>query len=162
MDNLFSTHPDTGNRIGFPELIHKIHRGENLAQKPYDIYGFGPTPPGYSVTDLKTIEDWVLERRFKAVPGVVDVISWGGKTKTYDITIDLDRLLSYGLTLKQVLDGLNNANINVGANTVNIGQQSAIVRSVGQIRTMDDIRHTMITVRDGAPVLTVKETDFGG
>ncbi|MCA0302603.1 MAG: CusA/CzcA family heavy metal efflux RND transporter [Proteobacteria bacterium] len=110
-------------------------------------------PPGYSVTDLKTIEDWVLERRFKAVPGVVDVISWGGKTKTYDITIDLDRLLSYGLTLKQVLDGLNNANINVGANTVNIGQQSAIVRSVGQIRTMDDIRGTMIGVRDGAPIL---------
>ena len=110
-------------------------------------------PPGYTVTDLKTIEDWVLERRFKSVPGVVDVISWGGKTKTYDITIDLDRLLSYGLTLKQVLDGLNNANINVGANTVNIGQQSAIVRSVGQIRTMDDIRNTMIGVRDGAPIL---------
>src|SRR6185295_13968264 len=78
---------------------------------------------------------------------------WGGKTKTYDITIDLDRLLAYGLTLKQVLDGLNNANINVGANTVNIGSQSAIVRSVGQIRTMDDIRNTMLTVRDGAPVL---------
>ena len=55
--------------------------------------------------------------------------------------------------LKQVLDGLNNANINVGANTVNIGSQSAIVRSVGQIRTMDDIRNTMLTVRDGAPVL---------
>src|SRR5438309_10024847 len=78
-------------------------------------------PPGYSVTDLKTIQDWILERRFKAVPGVIDVTGWGGKTKTYDIVIDLDRLLAYGLTLKQVLDGLNNANINVGANTVNIG-----------------------------------------
>src|SRR5882757_6487208 len=110
-------------------------------------------PPGYTVTDLKTIQDWVLQRRFKAIPGVIDVTGWGGKTKTYDITIDLDRLLAYGLTLKQVLDGLNNANINVGANTVNIGSQSAIVRSVGQIRTMDDIRRTMLTVRDGAPVL---------
>jgi heavy metal efflux system protein len=110
-------------------------------------------PPGYSVADLKTIQDWILQRRFKAVPGVIDVTGWGGKTKTYDITIDLDRLLAYGLTLKQVLDGLNNANINVGANTVNIGSQSAIVRSVGQIRTMDDIRNTMLTVRDGAPVL---------
>src|ERR1044072_4269749 len=110
-------------------------------------------PPGYSVTDLKTIQDWILQRRFKAVPGVIDVTGWGGKTKTFDITIDLDRLLAYGLTLKQVLDGLNNANINVGANTVNIGSQSAIVRSVGQIRTMDDIRNTMLTVRDGAPVL---------
>jgi cobalt-zinc-cadmium resistance protein CzcA len=110
-------------------------------------------PPGYTVTDLKTIQDWILERRFKAVPGVIDVTGWGGKTKTYDITVDLDRLLAYGLTLKQVLDGLNNANINVGANTVNIGPQSAIVRSVGQIRSMDDIRNTMLTTRDGAPIL---------
>jgi heavy metal efflux system protein len=110
-------------------------------------------PPGYSPTDLKTIQDWILERRFKAVPGVIDVTGWGGKTKTYDITVDLDRLLAYGLTLKQVIEGLNNANINVGANTVNIGSQSAIVRSVGQIRSVDDIRNTMLTVRDGSPVL---------
>src|SRR5436305_766746 len=75
-------------------------------------------PPGYTVTDLKTIQDWVLQRRFKAVPGVIDVTSWGGNTKTYDITVDLDRLLTYGLTLKQVIDALNGANINVGANTV--------------------------------------------
>ena len=94
------------------------------------------------MADLKTIEDWILQRCFKAISGVIDVTGWGGKTKTYDITVDLDRLLAYGLTLKQVLDGLNNANINVGANTVNIGSQSAIVRSVGQIRTMDDIRNT--------------------
>src|SRR5215471_7901065 len=78
-------------------------------------------PPGYTVTDLKTIQDWILQRRFKAIPGVIDVTGWGGKTKTFDINIDLDKLLAYGLTLKQVLDALNNANINVGANTVNIG-----------------------------------------
>src|SRR5947207_15753286 len=75
-------------------------------------------PPGFTVTNLKTIQDWILERRFKAIPGVIDVTGWGGKTKTYDITVDLDRLLAYGLTLKQVLDGLNNANINDGANAV--------------------------------------------
>src|SRR5579864_4685417 len=53
-------------------------------------------PPGYSVTDLKTIEDWILERRFKAVPGVIDVNGWGGKTKTYDVTVDLRKLVDYG------------------------------------------------------------------
>ena len=110
-------------------------------------------PPGYTVADLKTIQDWILQRRFKAVPGVIDVTGWGGKTKTFDITVDLNRLLAYGLTLKQVIDGLTNANINIGANTVNIGSQSAIVRSVGQIRSMDDIRSTMLAARDGAPVL---------
>jgi len=110
-------------------------------------------PPGYSVTDLKTIQDWILERRFKAVPGVIDVTGWGGKLKTYDITVDFDRLLAYGLTLKQVLDALNGANVNVGANTVNLGPQSAVIRSVGQIRSMRDIEHTMLAIRKGAPVL---------
>jgi len=110
-------------------------------------------PPGYTVLDLKTIQDWILLRRFKAVPGVVDVTSWGGKSKTYDITVDLDRLLTYGLTLKQVIDALNGANINVGANTVNLGPQSAVIRSVGQIRSIDDINHTMVLVRDGSPIL---------
>ena len=110
-------------------------------------------PPGFSVTDLKTIQDWILLRRLKSVPGVIDITSWGGKSKTFDITVDLDKLLAYGLTLKQVLDALNGANINVGANTVNLGPQSAVIRSVGQIRTMADIGHTMLTVRDGSPVL---------
>ena len=110
-------------------------------------------PAGFSVTDLKTMQDWILLRRLKSVPGVIDVTTWGGKSKTYDITVDLDKLLAYGVTLKQVLDALAGANINVGANTINLGPQSAVIRSVGQIRTMDDIRHTMLTVRDGAPVL---------
>src|SRR5882724_9697417 len=110
-------------------------------------------PAGYTVTDLKTIQDWILLRRLKSVPGVIDVTTWGGKSKTYDITVDLDRLLAYNLTLKQVLDALNGANINVGANTVNIGPQSAVIRSVGQIRSINDINRTMVTVRDGSPIL---------
>ncbi len=76
-------------------------------------------PPDYSVTDLKTLEDWVLERRFKAVPGVIDVTGWGGKTKTYDIAIDQRKLIGYGLSVPQVLTALGNANINVGGQTVN-------------------------------------------
>src|SRR5215470_7136860 len=110
-------------------------------------------PAGYTVTDLKTIQDWILLRRLKSVPGVIDVTSWGGKSKTYDITVDLDKLLAYGVTLKQVLDALTGANINVGANTINLGPQSAVIRSVGQIRTMEDIAHTMVAVRDGTPLL---------
>src|SRR5580693_608648 len=60
-------------------------------------------PPGYSVLDLKTIQNWILERRFKAVPGVIDVTGWGGKTKIYSVTIDQRKLIEYGLTLPQVL-----------------------------------------------------------
>ncbi|HLG87527.1 MAG TPA: efflux RND transporter permease subunit, partial [Alphaproteobacteria bacterium] len=110
-------------------------------------------PKGYSVTDLKTLQDWVLERRFKAVPGVIDVTGWGGKTKTYDVTVNLDKLKSYGLTLPQVLQVLNNSNVNVGGQTVNIGPQAAIVRGVGLIHSMDDIRNTMLASNNGVPVL---------
>jgi cobalt-zinc-cadmium resistance protein CzcA len=110
-------------------------------------------PPNYSVTDLKTLEDWVLERRFKAVPGVIDVTGWGGKTKTYDIAIDQRRLTGYGLSVPQVLAALANANINVGGQTVNFGAQSAVVRGVGLIHSADEIRHTLITNTQGAPIL---------
>jgi heavy metal efflux system protein len=110
-------------------------------------------PPNYSVTDLKTLQDWVLERRFKAVPGVIDVTGWGGKTKTYDIAIDQRKLLGYGLSIPQVLQALGNANINVGGQTVNFGAQSAVVRGVGLIHSADEIRRTMIANNQGAPVL---------
>ena len=110
-------------------------------------------PPGYSVTDLKTIQDWILERRFKAVPGVIDVNGWGGKTKTYEVAVDLARLNHYGLTLPQLLQALNNSNVNVGGQTVDIGPQSAVVRGVGLIHSMQDIRDTMLTAAAGTAVL---------
>src|SRR6202161_2637398 len=110
-------------------------------------------PPGYSVMDLKTIEDWMLERRFKAVPGVIDVNGWGGKTKTYEVTIDQNKLIHYGLTVPQVMTALNNANVNVGGQTVNFGAQAAVVRGVGLIRSLDDIRDTMVSQNNTSPVL---------
>lgn len=110
-------------------------------------------PPGYSNMDLKTLQDWVVARRFRAVPGVIDVTGWGGKSKTYDIDIDLNKLIATGLTLPQMLQTLNNSNINVGGNTVRIGQQSAVVRGVGLIRSVDDLRNTMLTQANGLPIL---------
>src|SRR2546426_6736584 len=102
-------------------------------------------PPNYSVLDLKTLQDWVLQRRFRAVPGVIDVTGWGGRTKNYELQVDFNKLIAYGLTLSQVLQTLNNSNINVGGNTVNIRPQSAVVRGVGLIRSMDDLNSTMLT-----------------
>src|SRR5215468_9088882 len=110
-------------------------------------------PPGYSVLDLKTLQDWVLQRRFRAVPGVVDVIGWGGKTKTFELQVDFNKLIAYGLTLPQLLQAVSNSNINVGGNTVDIGQQSAVVRGVGLIRSIDALASTMIAAPNGTPVL---------
>ena len=101
-------------------------------------------PPNYSVLDLKTLQDWVLQRRFRAVPGVIDVVGWGGKTKTYELQVDFNKLVANGLTLPQVLQAVSNSNINVGGNTVNIGPQSAVVRGVGLIRSIDDLSNTMV------------------
>jgi heavy metal efflux system protein len=128
-----------------PQISPESPIGEILR---YRVVG----PPGYSVMDLKTIEDWMLERRFKAVPGVVDVNGWGGKTKTYEVTVDQDKLMHYGLTVPQVLSALNNANINVGGQTVNFGDQAAVVRGIGLIHSLNDISDTMVAQNNGAPV----------
>ena len=106
-------------------------------------------PQNYSVTDLKTLQEWVLARRFRAVPGVIDVIGWGGKSKTFDVNVDLNKLNANGLTLSQLLQVLNNSNINVGGNTVDVGPQSAVVRGVGLIRSIDDVRNTTLASTNG-------------
>ena len=109
-------------------------------------------PKGYPLTDLKTIQDWILQRRFKSVPGVIDVSGWGGKSKTYDVAVDQDKLLAYGLGLSQVVTAISNANANVGGQTLDIGAQSAIVRGVGLIHTPDELRHTLLKTVNGSPV----------
>ena len=129
-----------------PQISPESPIGEILR---YRVVG----PPGYSVMDLKTIEDWMLERRFKAVPGVVDVNGWGGKTKTYEVRIDQNKLIHYGLSVPQVIAALNNANVNVGGQTVDFGEQAAVVRGIGLIHSLDDIRDTMVSQNSGAPVL---------
>jgi cobalt-zinc-cadmium resistance protein CzcA len=110
-------------------------------------------PPGFSLTDLKTLQDWVVQRKFKAVPGVIDVTGWGGRTKTYDVVVDNQRLLAHGLSLQQVLDALNKSNINVGGQTVDFGTQAAIVRGVGLIQSVQDIRKVMVAPNRGSPVM---------
>jgi heavy metal efflux system protein len=110
-------------------------------------------PPNYSVLDLKTLQDWVLQRRFRTVPGVIDVTGWGGRTKTYEVQVDFNKLVANGLTLPQLLQAISNSNVNVGGNTVNIGPQAAVVRGVGLIRSVDALADTMVASNSGTPVL---------
>jgi cobalt-zinc-cadmium resistance protein CzcA len=117
-------------------------------------------PPGFSVTDLKTIQDWILERRFKAVPGVADVTGWGGKTKNYEVSVDQNKLLQFGVTLPQILQALGNGNVNVGGQTVNIGQQSAIVRGIGLVRSAGDIGNIVLAQNKGVSVLLKDVADI--
>ncbi len=102
--------------------------------------------------DLKTLQDWVLQRRFKRIPGVIDVTGWGGKLRTYEVVIDNDRLLSHGVTIGQVIQAIGKSDGNVGGQTINFGPQAAIVRGVGLIQSADQIRNVLVTTSAGSPV----------
>src|SRR5579862_48778 len=110
-------------------------------------------PKDFSLRDLKTLQDWVLEKRFRTIPGVIDVVGWGGLTKEYHVDVDLEKLTAYHITLPQVLSTLSNSNLNVGARTLDIGQQAANVRGIGLIRSLDDIDNIVLTQQNGTPVL---------
>lgn len=118
-----------------------------------EIYRYRLTgPPDYSVTDLTTLQNWVLQRRFRSIPGVVDAIGWGGKSKAYEVTVDFNKLLAYGLTMPQLMTALQNANQNVGGNTVTLGAQSGVIRGVGLISSIDDIADTFVATVGQTPV----------
>src|SRR4051794_471255 len=110
-------------------------------------------PPGMSLTELKTIQDWVVERRLRTVPGIADVSVLGGKTKEFQAEIDLNKMMSHGLTLPQIITAISAGNSNVGGRTISMGEQSVNVRGLGVIGSLDDIRNIVLTQQGGVPVL---------
>jgi cobalt-zinc-cadmium resistance protein CzcA len=107
---------------------------------------------GASVMDLKTIEDWTLEREFKSIPGVADVNSFGGTTKQYQVLIDPQKLKAYEVTLKNVTDALSAANANAGGSVVELGSEEYVVRGMGLFHSLDDIRNVVIASHAGTPL----------
>jgi heavy metal efflux system protein len=114
------------------------------------------TNPEYDVMDLKSLQDWVLEKQFRSVPNVVDVASFGGPTREYQVRVDPNKLISYGLSIAQVEQQLSNNNANGGGSFIEEGLQQINVRSVGQVKTVQDIEDTVITTKSGT-ALRVKD-----
>jgi heavy metal efflux system protein len=114
------------------------------------------TNPDYDVMDLKSIEDWVIEKNFKAVPNVVDVSSFGGPTREYQVRVDPNKLIAYGLSLAQVEQQLTNNNANAGGSFIESGLQQLNIREVGLVRNVRDIEKTVIMTKIGTP-LRVKD-----
>ena len=110
-------------------------------------------PKGFSLRDLKTLQDWVLEKRFRTIPGVIDVVGWGGLTQEYHIDVDLEKLTAFHISLAQVISSFSNSNLNVGARTLDIGEQSVNVRGIGLIHRLSDIDNIVLTQQNGTPVL---------
>jgi len=115
--------------VNLPNNVTPQIQGTSLVGEifRYEVVG----PPHFGLTNLRTVQDWILQRRLLTVPGVVQVNTWGGTTKQYDVEVDLHKLDAYGVTLPQVISALGNANINVGGRTINMGQQSVNIRGVG-------------------------------
>ena len=116
-----------------------------------EIYRYTITGPGYSLLEKKTAQDWILERQFKQVDGVMDVAGFGGLVKQFQVEVDPYRLRGHGLNLPPLLAALQAANQNVGANVLNIGEQSFNVRGIGLIRSLDDIRNVVVSSKNGTP-----------
>ncbi len=114
------------------------------------------TNPNYDVMELKSIEDWVIEKNFKAVPDIVDVASFGGPTREYQVRVDPNKLIAYGLGLAQVEQQLTNNNANAGGSFIEAGLQQINIREVGLVRNVQDIANTVIMTKSGTP-LRVKD-----
>jgi len=110
------------------------------------------TNPAYDVMELKSLEDWVVEKNFKAVPNIVDVASFGGPTREYQVRVDPDKLISYGLSIGQVEQQLTNNNANAGGSFVEAGLQQINIQEVGLVRNVHDIENTVITAKNGTPI----------
>src|SRR6202045_2290947 len=117
------------------------------------------TNPNYDVMELKSIEDWVVEKNLKAVPDIVDVASFGGPTREYQVRVDPNKLVAYGLSLAQVEQQLTNNNQNAGGSFIQEGLQQINVRSVGLVDRSQDIAQTVILAKNGTP-LRVKVFPF--
>ena len=141
--------------VNLPNNVQPQIQSSSLVGEIYRYQLVGPAH--YGLTNLRTIQDWVLTRRLKTVPGVVQVVTWGGTTKTYDVEVDLHKLDSYNITLPQTLTAIGNANINVGGRTIDVGQQSVNIRGLGLIKNEDDIGNVVLTTQTGGIPVLVKD-----
>ena len=126
----------------------------------YQVVG----PPHFGITNLRTVQDWIVARRLLTIPGIAAVNSWGGPTKEFAVEVDPHKLEAYSVTVPQILTALGNANINVGGREIRIGQQSINIRGVGLINDggnddltqgykVNNIENIVLSQENGVPVL---------
>ena len=115
-------------------------------------YTLKSSNPAYDTMELKSLQDWVIAKYLKSVPDVVDDSSFGGITREYQVRVDPDKLISYGLSLAQIEQQLTNSNANAGGSFIEEGSQQINVRAVGLVRTVEDIQKTVVKTQNGAPI----------
>ncbi len=161
------------NRIG---MVNNLPAGVVPSLSPWsptgEVVRYVLEGPGYTLNQRKAIQDWVVQRAMKQVPGVIDVTGYGGTVKEYHVLVDPALLKRYNITLKQISDAVNNSNANVGGNQIRIGEQSHNVRAIGylgggvdpldpanverafdlEVEKLQDINDVVVDINDGTPV----------
>jgi cobalt-zinc-cadmium resistance protein CzcA len=140
------------NRIGFVTLPAGVQGQLSPWNAIGEIFRYTLVGKGYTLQDLKTAEDWIMERQWRQVPGVIDVTSYGGETKEYHVEVDPFRLRGQGVTLSQVMTAIGNANQNVGGQRLTIGEQSYDIRGIGLVKNIHDIENIVVAETKGVPV----------
>ncbi|PRY33945.1 cobalt-zinc-cadmium resistance protein CzcA [Spirosoma oryzae] len=151
---------DTFARQQVNNLLNSIELPEGIrpdVQPPYgptgEIFRYTLRSPTRSPRELKTIQDWVIERQLKGVPGVAEVVSFGGEVKTYEISLDPRRLIDYDITPLELYKAVSSSNVNVGGDVINKNAQSYVVRGIGLLRNQRDIESITIKTINGTPIM---------
>ena len=118
-----------------------------------EIYRYRVKGDGVAVADLRSAQDWVVSRRLKMIPGVADVVSFGGFIKQYEVTVNTARMKAYNVTLQQVFTALGRGNANAGGSFLEQGEQQYLIRGIGMLRSADDIGDIVVAQHGGTPLL---------
>lgn len=151
--DIFRDRQEVLNRIASVELPQGVQPQLSPWWAIAEIYRYELSgDPDVNLTELKTIQDWQVRRAFRRIPGVIDVTGFGGTTKEYHVDIDPGKLISYGVSLSQVMTALQNSNANVGGNYLALGAQNYNIRGLGLINGIQDIENVMVAQKEGTPI----------
>src|SRR5215467_3486621 len=140
------------NRLQMADLPAGVQPQLSPTSAVGEIYRYELIGNDYSLMELKVAQDWILERQFKQVPGVIDVVSFGGDTKEFHIDLDPNKLIAFNVSVPQVINAVAASNSNVGANYLEIGVQSYQVRGIGLFKDADDIANVAVAAKNGTPI----------
>src|SRR6185369_10012512 len=142
------------SRIGSADLPDGVKPD---VQPPYgptgEIFRYTLKSNTKSIRDLTTIQNWVLDRQFKSIPGVADVNSFGGEEKIFEVSVNPDLLIKYNLTSLDIYNAISKSNVNVGGDVIERNGQSYVVRGIGVLNDIDDINNIIINKINGVPLL---------
>jgi heavy metal efflux system protein len=142
----------TINQLAFVTLPQGITPGISPENPIGEIYRYTVESPDHDLLKEKEIEDWVLEKQLKTVPGVIDVSGFGGLTKQYHVDVDAQKLVYYQIALSTLVAAIQNSNVNAGGNYLSVGEQAFDVRGLGLIRSLDDIRNIVLVAKRSTPI----------